>query len=250
MNKSAHFKRYTKGFALIEVAIALIVISVCLGGALKLIQLLQTHKQSSVSQQHEQVILAALNRFYHLNGYLPCPSSPNVNMGEALQQCRGAVEQVGVVPFKTLGIPDVTSRNGFGFYFTYAVSESVTITPNSLITPVVGNDLDIVDAHGRPYLATGSCFAFALVNHGSHGKGAFSLKSGRHRFAAENVWEQENATDSLRFCADTALPNQRVIFKIQHDLTQPLRTTVPTPQVAAPNPTVEADLEDPYANME
>lgn len=240
-------KKYSSGFALVEVAVALIVISIALGGMFTLMKLLKAQQQSEISSKHEQMIVVALNRFYHLNGYLPCPSKTNSNVGEALTQCQGASQQIGLLPFKTLGVSETISKNGAGFHFTYAVSQEVSVAPSAVSTPVTGNRLEILDEHGREYSAFGSCFAFLLINHGKHGRGAFSSKLERHRFAASNAFEIENSSDSLRFYVSKGLPNHSMCFRVMHDLTPPVTTPGTPASTVMPE---DADLlDDPYADM-
>jgi type II secretory pathway pseudopilin PulG len=228
MNK---FRQHSGGLILIEVAIAMIIFSVCIGSILMLIQHSQFSQQNNMTQTHHTIILQALNRYHSRMGHLPCPSQPVMDDGFALQKCHGPHEQIGILPYKTLGLPAYVAKDGHGNYFTYAVSEHATIsTPDKDATLL--NNLQVLDIVGRRYGSLTNETAYILISHGPKGSGAFSLHASRQRFPTQGTFEAENARDSLTFYADIPPNNSahRVFFISRADLDTPAVPLIkPTP---------------------
>ena len=127
MTYFSSLKNNLPGFALVEVAIALTVLGII--GTLGLpiaLHSLQRHKQQT-TEAHAEKILSALSAFVIQEGRLPCPANPAApytSFGEEVDICIHNEE--GILPFKTLGIPEALSKDGFGHYFTYVVESTLT----------------------------------------------------------------------------------------------------------------------------
>ncbi len=195
------FRKYSSGLILIEVSIAMIIFSICIGSILMIIQQSQFAQQNTVTHTHHTLILQALNRYHSQMGHLPCPSKPLMDDGFSLTKCHGAYEQIGILPYKTLGIPAYVAKDGHGHYFTYAVSEHATISiPDTDVSAI--NNLQVLDIAGRRYGSRTNETAYILISHGPKGNGAFSLQASRKRFPTRSEFEAENARDTLTFYAD------------------------------------------------
>lgn len=217
------FRQASAGFVLIEVALAMIIFSLCLGGILTVLTYSKKAQQQTTTQTHYTVVSSALNRYYRTHGHLPCPSSPAMGDGFALERCQGALQQIGLVPHKTLGIPASFIKDGQGYYFTYAVSERSTITDSTLRETTTTNPLIVIDADDTPYRTGVKGIAYILISHGQKGSGAFSNQSARRRLPTESAFEAENARDTLTFYGDApANKSEHSVFFVLHDdLTAP-----------------------------
>lgn len=120
-------KKKSSGFALIEVAIALIILGIIGSMGLPLIfNSLNYHKVNTTKMRAKE-IFSVLGAFVLQEGRLPCPGDPAASFssfGEEMSTCVQNAE--GILPFKTLGLPESFSKDGYGRYFTYAVEPSLT----------------------------------------------------------------------------------------------------------------------------
>jgi hypothetical protein len=243
-----NFRHHSQGLILIEVAIAMIIFSVCIGGILILMQHSYVDHQHTLTQTHKTLIIKALNRYHRQEGHLPCPSLPDSEDGIALERCQGPSQQIGILPYKTLGLSAEIARDGHGHFFTYAVSEQSTLSMSNRTPHSSENTLVIMDRFGHIYGSRTNEPAFVLISHGSKGDGAFTLQSDRNRFPTHSMFDAENASDTLTFYADvpTHQSNNKVFFVHQADLESPPLTT---PSSSAPHPSaIDAVQEDdPYA---
>lgn len=242
------FQRHSEGLILIEVAIAMVIFSLCIGGIMVLMQRSHQDHQNTLTHTNKALIIKALNRYHRQEGHLPCPSQPDGDDGFAVERCQGPSQQIGILPYKTLGLSAEIAKDGFGHYFTYAVSEQATLLKSSNSFNSSENTLVIMDRMGRIYGSRTNEPAFVLISHGPKGDGAFTLQSSRIRFPTHSVYDDENARDTLTFYADVPQKqsNQTVFFVHQADLEPPL---IPKGEVSnTPEPTpVSVHEDDPYA---
>lgn len=227
--------RYSKGVLLLEAAIALIVISLAMGGMLMVLNVVTKTQSSTVTAR-----IAALKGYYAQEGHLPCPSQPVMDDGFAPERCRGPVAQIGIVPYKTLGISASLIKDGHGNVFTYAVSEGATLTQEDLGEIEPKNELVILDRSGRKYGRGHHGTAFVLITHAPHGSGAFTMVQGRERRPVSTEFERENASESLSFYVDVpqTLSTHTVAFVPLADLASLVPTRSQNPKAA---PVSESD---------
>lgn len=241
------FRHHSSGLILIEVAIAMIIFSLCIGAVLMVMQQSQFAQQSNITHQHQTIIIQALNRYHRQEGYLPCPSKPIVDDGFALEKCQGGYQQIGILPYKTLGIPANIARDGHGHYFTYAVSEFATCTRGDKDISVTENTIHVLDAFGRRYGSLNHEIAYVVISHGLKGGGAFTLQPFRRRFPTRTEFEALNAKDTLTFYADIPLKESEheVFFISRADLDAPKTPALSlTPSPEGDLPSISED--DPY----
>lgn len=134
------------GFTLIEVAIALVILGITAGAAIYLYRVAHEQRQVDVTRDRMATITEALSIFAETTGRLPCPADPGAvaplfghERGVTAAQLRVSAGKFpsgtcnswikgsanfneGIVPFLALDIPPEMVRDGWGNYFTYAVS--------------------------------------------------------------------------------------------------------------------------------
>jgi prepilin-type N-terminal cleavage/methylation domain-containing protein len=128
------------GFTLIEIAIAVAILGVIMGGALELYGRVHAQQQIQITYGNMDAVVDALSVYVETAGRLPCPADPaaqDATFGwergvKPSELPRGAehfpvghCDQKtgnGIIPFMTLGIPASVARDGWGRYYTYAVS--------------------------------------------------------------------------------------------------------------------------------
>jgi len=132
-----------KGFSLIGVAIVVLLAGLFMGGVFSLLRPLDREKQEAITRVKMQKIIYALSVYSQRHLRLPCPAEPNRAValqpfgaergsgvdGDDYGDCgpppAGAVVELeGIVPFKTLGLPERDVRDGWRNYITYRVSEN------------------------------------------------------------------------------------------------------------------------------
>lgn len=175
------------GYILIELAVVFVVAGFLLAVSFPLYNtyiqknaLIETHKRMDI-------IAKAYSNYIQMRGRLPCPASPLDVVGTAFgterATCLAAgvapLDNYGIIPYRTLGIPEQYAKDGWGNFFTYAVSPDFTrdtrlgVAPNTVqrrlahlvaedkyallplaqfCAPIVnsGNDLIIQDEAGVP----------------------------------------------------------------------------------------------------
>ncbi len=112
------------GMTLAELAIALTVLGLIMGGALDLYN--RAHGQREITATYENIdaITDALSVYAASAGRLPCPADPAADektLGHERAACDANTRE-GILPFATLNIPRNIAMDGWGRYFTYAVS--------------------------------------------------------------------------------------------------------------------------------
>ena len=138
-----------KGFTLIEMAFAVMILGLVVAAAVNLYSRSQDQKKLDVTRQNMRAIVSALSTYAETADRIPCPANPTVTdasfgwewgvttavlkisnytnpihpMPTASPPCSVTAGNVtGIVPYQTLGIPYETILDGWGHYFTYAVS--------------------------------------------------------------------------------------------------------------------------------
>lgn len=219
---------YRSGFSLIEVAIALTVIGIVASFAMPTFLKYRLHGQFEVTRQRQEAILYSLASYLLVSREVPCPADPESTaktFGVARLMCTAPANKlVGIVPFRTLGLPEVTAKDGFGRYFTYAIDREVRNEDFDFETRQykdafsehyctrkggIGRDRLIVkNGHGVSVFAQGhenytesenDFVVVVLVSHGPTGCGAFIKGGARWKGDRPSLDEQLNADATLTF---------------------------------------------------
>lgn len=188
------------GFSLVEVMISLIILGLIGGMGLAVLGRYQEGERLRKTKDHQERLLSLLAAQVITTGALPAPAQASVQgaeRGYAATTLSGGTFGIGLVPFKTLGVPEALARDGYGRFFTYGVQGALTslgrgpqLRPSldvylSVRTPI----LQVLDGEARSLTRPQEVIAVVLVSHGKVGYGAFdnrgqrlvaSVTKGRH----------------------------------------------------------------------
>jgi prepilin-type N-terminal cleavage/methylation domain-containing protein len=174
------------GFTLIELAIVMAVVGIILGGAVQLLGGQLDHQRSKITRERLQIAYDALVAFYATNTYLPCPADGSLERGdpdfgraqpEGSGACTGGAVAPNerVLPWRTLGLQDEQSYDGWYRRLSYHVSDPLTTAGATGPGTLALRD----GAAGTPGSSELSAnAAFVILSHGENGLGGW-LESGR-----------------------------------------------------------------------
>lgn len=193
-------KRSYRGFTLIELAVAIFIISLLLGSLLIPLSTQVEQKQISDTQKTLDEIKEALLGFSVANGYLPCPDTDNdgaENVNAGTGQCGTIASNIayGNLPWQTLG---VASADVWGNRFRYVIREEYARrSPGTAYTlGTTTANVRICSTAACASTLTSSAVA-AILSYGKNGLGATNSLSGNVNPAPTSADELEN-TDTDR----------------------------------------------------
>ncbi len=210
----------TAAFSLVELSISLVIISMIIGSALSVA--LTSDYNANLKQTNDKLdkIEEALVSFLALNKRLPCPANGasliaaadfGIEGSSTTNGCGGANFNSGdvysgVVPIRTLLLPDEFMFDGFGRRITYAVDYKFTknninnIDCDGATSTICFIDSDkntatiiVNDAAGKVRTSNA---VYILISHGENGHGAF-IKNGSSKrvnaYPLGNKWRNNFA---------------------------------------------------------
>ncbi|MGL5784224.1 MAG: hypothetical protein ACRCYZ_01925 [Alphaproteobacteria bacterium] len=217
--------RNQEGFSLLEIALGLMLLGMLGGIFLPFLMNQQQLRKSQLTLQHQERIIHSLALYATLHGRLPCPGNPSAKgkeRGVALAYCTSQTA-VGIVPYRSLGLPEQFSKDGYLNEFTYGVHPSLAKPVQQAMAPERSSDdrgfcakihekehkhfLDVQEGETpsvRQSLKGGDVIAFVLVSHGPSGEGAFQkgiLGTTRRSLHQAGPCKLKNADGDLVFCA-------------------------------------------------
>lgn len=181
------------GFSLIESAIVLIIVGIIMSGAVNMFKTYHRYRCDAKTAENREIILRAIGGHLASAGYLPAPC----DISECEEEEFGTDgwrrdTEIGIVPFKSLGIPESAAKDGYGNFFTY-VAENYLVgeddrhwarycdygytADRARIEAFDGKGKSVLDTENKK--DTVACvrtniIAFVLISHGESGLGAFS----------------------------------------------------------------------------
>jgi prepilin-type N-terminal cleavage/methylation domain-containing protein len=190
--------RRHRGFSLVEMAVALLILGLVLGT----VGALEKRQRSAGTEARLEEARDALVAFAVANRRLPCPANPatpDTVAGAGLENaptaagCTGGAS--GVLPWATLGLP---ASDAWGRRFTYRVSAGFArLSPAfdlaSLGDNVVRNAAGVVLASAVPAV---------IVSHGENARGSRG-PGGAAAPAGTDLREQENADGDADFVQES-----------------------------------------------
>ena len=165
--------RNQSGLTLIEVALSLIILSLITAAGISLHSRAQLQQQTLVTRERMDIIVQALSVYAETAGRTPCAAAPEaaditfgwergvvpadltLNAGKfpipSPAVCN-TTNNVGIVPFMTLNLSPDVAKDGWGRYFTYAVSPQFARTNDQsrdADNQINNADKDQGTVHGR-----------------------------------------------------------------------------------------------------
>lgn len=151
----------------------------------------------------------AVAAYVEKNKRFPCPATSHltgIEYGVSQLHCRGQRAK-GIIPFKTLGISEVYSKDGFKRLMTYVVEPELTKQDTALQNEK-GGYITIQKEEGGFVLApplaidrNPNSVALLLISHGESGVGAFMGKGQSGKIPGDKIspHKLENLDDNFTF---------------------------------------------------
>lgn len=202
--------RREHGFTLIELAIVMAVAGLMLAGAMKLLGGQLDQSRLKATRERLQMAYDALVTFYVANTYLPCPAdgslaSSDADYGRAQPEtsgsCAGVAATNQVLPWRTLGLQEELSYDGWRQRLSYHVSAPLTTAGAAAPGDLAVRD-GAASAPGSAELTAAA--AFVVASHGENGLGAWLPSGQRKTTSGIPTHEAENSDGAAPF-VDKAL---------------------------------------------
>jgi type II secretory pathway pseudopilin PulG len=224
-------KQKNAGFTLVDMSIMLAVVAAGIAMLLSSFSVKKQERDMGVTSDHRVEIQAALDSYFTQNGYYPCPASGSVAFGSAsfgrATSCSAAAVagvsdpavpagyaatdamRIGVVPVRTLQLPDDYMFDGWGNRITYAVIKNLakdSATYTAYTTAVTTGVIQILDSSSTQVTptSTSTVVAYTLVSHGKNGLGAYTRKGITGGACSTTALDKENCDNDYVFI-DTAI---------------------------------------------
>ncbi len=216
----SHKSSCKSGFTLLELSIVLLILSLIAGGLLTALTQNTRIRKDKELQTKLIAIEEGLVKFRRQYNRLPCPADgtltlDNSHFGQEASNTGtcdgnpganfndGIHTKGGVVPVRTIGLPDDYMFDPWGGRISYAVDGRMT-SPSAFVTypvndPAIGS-ITILD--GNNNTITTHAVA-AIVSHGVNGHGAFQLSGSRKSTNSNNVNELLNCHCDINGVAAT-----------------------------------------------
>jgi type II secretory pathway pseudopilin PulG len=219
------YKRWAKGgFTLIEIGIVLVIVSIILGTIVGLVPALQQQDNTVTVNKKLDKLQQAIDTFYAQNGYIPCPARitdapATATFGIATDcslasvpntiEVAGATAnenlRTGVVPTRTLNLPDDFMFDSWNTRFDFTVVKNLAIS-NPLYASYTSAQSDIIRIEDaslnripQPNSATyANVVAYVLVSHGPNNVGATNYL-GSPIVACGGTLDSENCNNNNAF---------------------------------------------------
>jgi hypothetical protein len=202
-----YLMRKLDGFSLMEASIVLTIMGLVSVVGLGAIKRWREQQQMAITQNHQEKILTAVALYGARTGHFPYPSDPKASLdtfGLSRVPEGAPKDQVGIVPYRTLGLPEGVARDGHGRYFTYVggsplAMEVCATEPVFPLTVYQRTD----DGALHPISSSeGDPVALILISHGANGYGAWEGAMGKLHQKLSGVHgpdERENARATQTF---------------------------------------------------
>jgi prepilin-type N-terminal cleavage/methylation domain-containing protein len=207
--------RKLSGFSLIEVAMVLCIIGILSGIGIPALNNFLKYQKTRKTEDHLEQIFHSLASYVLTNKRLPCPAKPGEpapENGISESNCLFSETFIGLVPYRTLGIPEKIAKDSYHNWITYAVNPSLTNSaikslnashdsdsPNTVFCEVEKShiDLKVTNAEKQPVLdpeASNDLIAVVLISHGANGGGSFNLNGERKEATSPDKAINANAS--------------------------------------------------------
>jgi prepilin-type N-terminal cleavage/methylation domain-containing protein len=197
---STTLKSRHRGFSLVELAIVLVIVALLTGGLMLGISAQRNATENTDARRQLETIREALLGYAMANGRLPCPAPVDSTTGDAINPPCDNAGQHGVLPWKTLGLPET---DPWGNHFTYTASSTFTKLklPEALASFTLADigNANVKESTGGSTIA--SDLPAVVVSHGNRSAGAYQTSGAQLPGATGD--EAENADADLTFISRT-----------------------------------------------
>lgn len=284
------FGRSERGSVLVIVPVFFVAITMSMAAMVRQGETREFYGEQRTEVKMERV-KKALAAYSHRNYRIPCPADPAVDpvtagFGTETAGCEdnpitARNEQIGIVPFRVLGLTEFDVRDSWGNYFTYSVSPSFTRDPlvvpgvipashyNGAVPPVplpMPLKTDVAD-NPAPYNVNTPANREAIARSFVHG----ACRQNGSWVEADAGWHrgQEGATYNFKtaivsgvnfahtlnknnfkaqFCCSSAIPTYTYMTTEDFAQKTPCTGSEPVPTVACPVPTASAPVSWTWDN--
>lgn len=205
-------RQIPRGFTLVEIAIAIFIITILLGSILVPLTTQVEQRQVSETQKMMEDIKEALIGHAVAKGYLPCPDRTSGGAGTAFDTANDGVEDyntgtgvcfsttaTGNVPWVTLGLG---ASDPWGNRFRYRVHSSYAQrSPAAVFNLSTATNLTVTATSGGALLTAASPdgAVAVIISHGKNGYGAINSQTNTARPAPTSVDELDNSAGGTSY---------------------------------------------------
>ena len=213
-------KKYSLGFSLIELSIVIIVAGLMMSSFLSMWKVRTAGVDLAVTKENLHRAEIALKSFVEMNGSYPCPASrdarkPDIDFGRAVSVCGDPKEtesdvkgvavasgrdelevKIGILPFRSLGIPDAYAVDGWGNLLQYAVTGNLT-NPDSFNQR--GGAIDVIAGDSQSRLIPPGTAQYVVFSTGADGAGGYSMNGVTLSACPDGVPQTKNCDDDAVF---------------------------------------------------
>lgn len=175
----------------------LAVMAVVIGALVPSFLSIRVAEQARTTSQNLKTVMNSIAAFVQSSGCVPCPVPARMSQsderglvaGRNGNACGACTNPVGLLPFRSLGLPEAFAKDANGHWLTYAVDTKlasyVAISPQTQI-PVSGTNglCSVTFASASPLeiklteTVSQSNIAVLLLSHGANGYGAYKNEPG------------------------------------------------------------------------
>lgn len=214
------FTKKHQAYSLIELSIVIIILAVLFAGVLSFSTYNASKEKINITKARMDKIYLAMKSYLIANSKLPCPAPINTLMvndadygsastndgdcaaADGVYQSTTATDLVyGMVPAKTLGLPDEMTQDAFGSKFSYIIDKRFTDAATFGTTAATGiitiNEASNTEV--RSVTNDGHDAVFAIISHGLNKNGAFASNATTQNSRSSDSYELENDVDNFDF---------------------------------------------------
>jgi prepilin-type N-terminal cleavage/methylation domain-containing protein len=198
-----------KGYTIIELSIVILLISILISGALTVVGGSANNKKITITKTRIDEIYKALGGFLLSNGRLPCPASiiaikstdatygtegtaaGNCTAGGGVYASGTSNLVYGLVPVKTLGLPNEYGEDAFGSKIAYIVEKNFT-NSSTFKNALETSTMTLTEFMGGVSQEITKDSIFALVSYGANKSGAFNANGTIQNSRSSNSSEMDN----------------------------------------------------------
>ncbi len=176
------------GYSIIELSVVMVIAATLLTGFFAFTVNKSIDLNQKQNDEKMQQLSAAIQKFYFVNGYLPCPSSLDNSSFGTSYTCIGSEAgtfdyvpggnntiKFGGVPVRTLNLPDSAMFDAWGNRIRYVIPKNLGNRTTFASSPT-NTVINITDSSGNNVvrnLTASNYVMYLLISHGPNGIGAY-----------------------------------------------------------------------------